>query len=128
MGNAIHRFEDLPVWQESRRLLIRILELFKKQNTRGDFGFADQIIRASRSISANIAEGFEAETNRQFVQFLGYAKRSASEVRSHLYDALDEGKISQTTFNELAESTVLLGKMIGGFIRYLQSHPYNRRP
>ncbi len=69
----------------------------------------------------NIAEGSEAQTNPEFIQFLGYAKRSAGEVRAQLYDALDEKYIDQPTFDTLSERTEKIGRMIGGFIRYLAS-------
>ena len=70
---------------------------------------------------ANVAEGFEREGNKEFVQFLTYSKGSAAEVKSHLYVALDARFISDDQFKttyDLAEQT---GKLLGGFIRYLES-------
>ncbi len=67
----------------------------------------------------NVAEGAEAQTNPEFIQFLGYAKRSAGEVRAQLYDALDEQYIDQENFGRIRERTEKIGRMIGGFIRYL---------
>lgn len=60
-------------------------------------------------------------TSPEFINFLGYAKRSASEVRSHLYDALDEKYISDTEFKELTEKTHSIGRMIAKLIHHLQS-------
>ena len=118
---TLHSFEDMSAWQESRSLVRAIRKLCKQDRTRRDFAFVDQITRSARSISANIAEGFEAMTVPEFIKFLGYAKRSAGEVRSHLYDALDERYIDQTEFNALSKQTIAIGKMIAGFIHYLQS-------
>lgn len=71
-------------WQDARDLT-RFVRLFcKKAVDTKDWGWADQISRASLSIMANIAEGCDATTNAEFVMFLGYAKRSRAEVRSHL--------------------------------------------
>ena len=50
---------------------------------------------------ANIAEGFGSDTNAQFITFLGYARRSAVEVQSLLYVALDRQYISQEQFDAI---------------------------
>lgn len=67
----------------------------------------------------NIAEGFDAGTDKQFIQFLGYARRSASEVQSQLYAALDQGFITQHQFNQIYESATICKKKINGLLRYL---------
>ncbi|GAB6282455.1 MAG: hypothetical protein STSR0008_12010 [Ignavibacterium sp.] len=68
------RFEDLIVWQKSFNLSIEIYRLFKDSL---DFGFKDQICRTSLSIPSNIAEGFERESNKEFISFLQIAKGSS---------------------------------------------------
>src|SRR3989338_5406832 len=85
-----HRFEDMEIWQEARILVREVRAICKHPRVRRDFIFIDQITRAARSVLYNVAEGAEAQTNPEFVQFLGYAKRSVGEVRAQLYDALDE--------------------------------------
>ena len=77
----IERFEDIIAWQLAKELTISIYSLFEKSN---DYGFKDQIQRASISIMNNIAEGFERKTNNEFKQFLYIAKGSCGEVRSML--------------------------------------------
>lgn len=78
----VEKFKDLEVWQNTVELSISIYDILK--NCRG-FSFRDQICRASVSIAPNIAEGFERQYNKEFIQFLYIAKGSAAEVRTQLY-------------------------------------------
>jgi len=114
-------FEEIEVWQEARKLIREIRAICKRSKVVRDFAFIDQVTRSSRSIAANIAEGNDAMTHPEFIAFLGHAKRSAAEVRSHLYDALDEKYISQEEFDRLAEQTIIITKMIAKLIHYLQT-------
>lgn len=70
---------------------------------------------------ANIAEGFDGGSNREFTKFPVYSIRSASEVQSHLYVALDQGYINQHDFKSLYDLTLKAKNLISGFIRYLRS-------
>jgi four helix bundle protein len=58
---------------------------------------------------------------------LGYAKRSAGEVRAHLYDALEEGYLSKKEFDELCERTKKICRMIAGLIHYLQTLDHSQK-
>jgi four helix bundle protein len=69
---------------------------------------------------SNIAEGFERDGNKEFIQFLAVAKGSSGEVRSQLYVALDNGFIDQKQFESAHKLVVETGRLIGGFIRYLK--------
>ena len=80
-----------------------------------DFGLKDQIQRASVSIMANVAEGFDACSNIEFLRFLGYARRSSVEVKSHLYIALDLNYISEGSFTEMIDQTQKCTALIKGF-------------
>ena len=77
----IEKFEDVIAWQKSKELTLNIYKIFKDCK---DFGFKNQIERASVSIMNNIAEGFERRTNKELKNFLFIAKGSAGEVRSRL--------------------------------------------
>lgn len=68
----------------------------------------------------NIAEGFGRGGNKEFIQFLSTAKGSASEVQTQLYVALDAEYITKERFQQLYDLAQSSGKLIGGFIRYLQ--------
>ena len=123
---SIERFEDIRAWQKARELTHLIYMMTKESPFVKDVWLRDQIRSASGSIMANIAEGFDSRSNSEFLRFLGYARRSASEVQSHLYIALDEGYITQAQFQQayhLAEETKGL---IGGFMRYLTSIPISK--
>ncbi len=114
-------FEEIEAWKESRLLIQKIRSICKKKNVVRDFSFVDQITRASRSIAANIAEGNDSMNPLEFITFLGYAKRSAAEVRSHLYDALDEGYIDEGEFTVLNEQSKKIARMLSNLASYLQT-------
>ena len=79
---TIKNFEDLMIWQDARVLVGAVYALMKESK---DFGFKDQIQRASVSVMNNIAEGFERKSDSEFNRFLDIAKASCGEVRSMIY-------------------------------------------
>ena len=72
-------FENLEVWKGAIELAVQVYDVFRGCR---DFSFRDQIQRASVSISSNIAEGYERDSNTEFIRFLFIAKGSCGEVRS----------------------------------------------
>ncbi len=74
--------ENLKVWQDTR---IFVNEIYDMMQACRDYGFKDQIQRASVSIMNNIAEGFESGSDKMFVRYLSISKGSCSEVKSMLY-------------------------------------------
>ena len=113
----IERFEDIISWKKAREVTVRIYQLF---STSRDFGFRDQIQRASVSIMNNVAEGFERDSDRDFVRFLFYAKASCGELRSMLYLAEDLNYLSHTEFEELMALSLETSKLISGLIKSLR--------
>lgn len=118
----ITRFEDIEAWQLARELAQMVYRLTKKKNFGQDFGLRRQIQEAAGSAMHNIAEGFDAETNAEFIRFLRYAKRSCSEVQSELYVALDEGYILKDEFDDTYEQARRTRAAIRGFINYLEKY------
>ncbi|MFV8371844.1 four helix bundle protein [Flavobacterium sp. LB2P74] len=112
-------FEEINSWQKSRLFNKRIYEITENTIFKKDFDFVRQIRRASISISSNIAEGFERNTDKEFVYFLYVSKASAAEVRSQLYLALDLNYISKIEFDELYLNVSDISKLLSGFIKYL---------
>jgi four helix bundle protein len=116
----IKRFEDILAWQEARKLVKDIYQITRGGAFAKDFGLRDQIQRAAVSVMANIAEGFDCESHVEFARFLGIARRSAVEVQSLLYAALDIGYLSEETFKiEYAQSEKTKA-LIGGFKKSLK--------
>ena len=81
---TITRFEEIEAWQIARELTKLIYSLTDENKFSRGFGLEDQIRRAAVSIMSNISEGFESQTQAQFIRYLGLAKASAGEVRSQL--------------------------------------------
>ncbi len=119
----IERFEDLEMWQASRRLASLIYSLSNKGSFARDYGLRDQITRAAISIMSNIAEGFERHSDKAFSSFLDIARGSAAEVRSQLYLALDVGHITEEEFKTASAAVSGVGMMITKFLQYLRSSP-----
>jgi len=112
-------FEEITSWQKARQFNKRIYEVTENQNFKRDFDLVRQIRRASISISSNISEGFERNTDKEFIHFLYIAKASAAEVRSQLYLALDLNYIEKIEFEKLFNDVSDISKLISGFIKYL---------
>ena len=115
----IERFEDIEAWQLARELTRKVYRLTKKPRFSKDYGLKKQIQDAAGSSMHNIAEGFDSETNPEFIRFLRYAKRSCTEVQSELYVALDEKYISTDEFSDIYELAGRTRAAIRGFINYL---------
>lgn len=92
---TIQNFEELRSWKKARELAGYIYELTRREKFSRDFGLRAQIQRAASSVMHNIAEGFESGSDPEFVRFLKMARRSAGEVQSQLYLALDVNYITE---------------------------------
>lgn len=113
--STISNFEDLPVWKLARKLTILVYGITNSPVFGRDYGLRDQIRRASISMMSNIAEGFEHETQAQFISYLGRSKASAGEIRCQLYIALDLNYISEVQFQKTALMAEECSKQIYGF-------------
>lgn len=130
---TIMRFEDIEAWKKGRELRKAVYAHTRKGDFAKDFALRDQIRRAAISITSNIAEGFDREGNREFLQFLSNAKGSCGEVRDQLYAALDEGYIVQAEFEALYNQSHEVSRLISGFMKYLRTtsirgHKYLQGP
>ena len=122
----IDQFEDIEAWQLARELARKVYRLTKKPRFAKDYGLKRQIQDAAGSSMHNIAEGFDSETNAEFIRFLRYAKRSCTEVQSELYLALDEEYVSTDEFKDVYEQARRTRAAIYGFIKYLKKYEENK--
>ncbi|MEZ5031474.1 MAG: four helix bundle protein [Saprospiraceae bacterium] len=118
---TIQRFEDLEIWQLGRELAREMAAITESDPWYRQFDLIDQIRRSSGSVPDNIAEGFERDGNREFIQYLSMAKGSCGETRSQLYRALDRKLISEEEFTQWQEKTLYLSAKIASFMRYLKN-------
>ena len=114
----IEKFEDIISWKKGIELATDIYSIFKDNR---DFGFRDQIQRATVSVSNNIAEGFERRSNKELCQFLYIAKGSAGEVRSMLNISIKLNYISKIQFDDLYGKCLEISRLISGLIKTLQT-------
>jgi four helix bundle protein len=119
----IKRFEDIIAWQEARKLVKAIYKLTGSGALTRDFGLRDQLQRASVSVMTNIAEGFDCDSQVEFARFLGISRRSAVEVQSLLYAALDIGYIDEAIIKEHYQHCEKTKAIIGGLKRSLKKRP-----
>jgi four helix bundle protein len=116
----VRQFEDLEIWKQSRELCKDIYRITNYEIFNKDFRFRDQIRASSGSIMDNIAEGFERNGNKEFIQFLYIAKGSCGETRSQLYRALDNNYIVNEEFITIHNKAFQLSTSISNFIQYLK--------
>lgn len=121
---TIKRFEDIEAWKQARVVCEKIYELTLKDLFRKDYSLVDQIRRSSGSAMDNIAEGFERDVNREFIQFLNISKGSIGETRSQLYRALDYEYINQDEFDANYDECIKLSRQIRGFFDYLKQSDF----
>jgi four helix bundle protein len=113
--NKANSFEDLIVWKESMQL---VLMIYKEMKECKDYGFKDQIQRAAVSIPSNIAEGFERNSDKEFIQYLYISRVSCAEVRTQIYLAISLNYMQKEKGKELLNKTINISKMIYKLIEY----------
>ncbi|GAB4499840.1 MAG: four helix bundle protein [Anaerolineales bacterium] len=126
----VARFEDLVAWQQARQLVKQIYTLTQKTPFERDFGLRDQMRRAAVSAMTNIAEGFDCESPLEFARFLEIARRSAVEVQSLLYTALDVQYLSKTEFETYYRTAQNVKAVIGGLraAQFKRTAPEKTKP
>ena len=118
--STIKNFEDLEIWQKSR-ILCQNIDKYCLKNNKFQKHDQNQIDRSSASVMDIIAEGFEREGNKEFVNFLTMSKGSVGEVRSQLIRAFDRNYLDESTFLTLKDDAINMSKMLSGFINYLKN-------
>ncbi len=116
----VESFEEIDAWKKARKLVNRIYKISSSGEFSKDWSLKDQVRRAALSIMSNIAEGYSRQTDKEFTQFLFIARGSTAEVQSQLYVALDLEYIDNDKFELLYQETIIIIKLLSGFIKYLK--------
>jgi four helix bundle protein len=117
--SIIRTFEDLDVWKVCRDLRTQIVTIVRTFPKEEQYRLRDQLIRASRSVTANLAEGYGRFHYAENIQFARQARGSLYEIIDHLTVAQEEKLISDETFTLVRESVLRAVLVVNGFIRYL---------
>ena len=117
-------FEELDVWKLSRKFAARIYRITSVDPFAMDFPLRDQLRRSSGSVMDNIAEGFERDGKKEFVQFLYIAKASCGESRSQIYRAKDANYLEEGDFEQLKNEAEVISRSLSNFIKYLKESEY----
>jgi len=110
-------FKKLKVWEKAHFLTLRVYRVTKDFPSDERFGLTSQLRRASASIPTNIAEGCGRNGEREFLNFMGIAAGSASEVEYQLILARDLNYINPETYKELIGQVIEIKKMLTVFMK-----------
>ena len=113
-------FQDLDVWKKSRVFRKEISILARRLPKEEKYRLVDQMIRSSRSITSNIAEGYGRFHYQENIQYCRQSRGSMEETMDHLITALDEGYIDQERLEELDKLHTRCIRLINGYINYLR--------
>lgn len=108
------RFEELEVWQKSFELAAEVFEKFEGCR---NFSLKDQITRSALSVPSNISEGFERNSNKEFIHFLRIAKASSGELRTQLRLSVRINQLDEALGKRLIEEAETVSAMLAGLIR-----------
>jgi four helix bundle protein len=118
-------FESLNVWQQAREIRNEVFQLCKSFPKEETYKLTDQMVRSSRSIGNNIAEGYGRYHYQENIQFCRQSRGSSYELIDHLITALDCEYIQDKTYSDLQESIIDCIKLTNGYIAYLHRQKSN---
>ena len=110
-------FKELRVWQAAKELAVAVYRLGSPDGLDRDFGLRSQMRRAAVSVAANIAEGYERNSDKDFVRFLFIAKGSLGELRTHLEIASAVGYLTSDEFAQTDSHCIQAGAMLTNLIK-----------
>ena len=118
---TFNSFEEIQAWQKAKDLTVSLYRMTNEEPLKKDYDLVRQMRRAAISITSNIAEGFERQTQKEFIQFLFIAKGSTGELRSQLTIAKELELISAKAEQEIKQSCIEVSMMLGSLIKYLRT-------
>ena len=118
--NKYASFEDLEVYKRAVKFTAKVYDLLNKSPLKEDFAMVDQIRRATISISNNVCEGFERETDKELIRFLYFSKGSAGEVRN-LFNLMEEiGYFEAVELDDYRKEVINISKQLANYIKYVK--------
>jgi four helix bundle protein len=120
MKSKIESFEDLYVYQRAREFSRKIADVVKKLPKNETNKLKDQMTRARRSITNNIAEGYGRYHYQENIQYNRYSRGSICEIVDDLIEWRDEHYIDEQSYHVLKEEAYSLMKILNSYIGYLQ--------
>lgn len=120
-SRKIKKFEDVDAWKRAHALCIRI---YRSMEDSREFIFRGHIFKTALSVSSNIAEGFERQSGREYIQFLNYAKGSCGELRSQLYVAEDLGIVEGNQVRDMIQEAKEISSMINGLMMSVKKRTF----
>ena len=122
-----YKVEELPVFLEAQAFTVAVTAILQRSTLRRNSKSYEQIVEANDSILANMEEGFVQESDDAFARFLYYSKGSIAEVLRRLRRAAARGEVPRDAVTGLDEKAENLGRMLGGFIKYLKVSGFRNR-
>jgi four helix bundle protein len=122
-----HRIDELPVFSYAQEFAASVTAILARSGLRRNSKVYEQIVDANESILANMDEGFDQESDDGFAKFLYYSKGTLAEVMRRLRRAAANGQISREDLATLDSKAEQLGRMLGGFIKYLRQSGFKDR-
>ena len=118
-GNDIESFEDLEVFQRAYRISLEVHRVSLELPSHEQFGLADQLRRASKSICANLAEGFakQSYSGAEYKRFVQMAVGSANEMRVWLRYCVDLGYLDESRWQVWRDEYIEIAKMLQGIAK-----------
>lgn len=120
MENSHKSFTELVVWKKTRELKNELKTLSDSFPAEEKYRLTDQLIRSSRSINSNIAEGHGRYTYKEQIRYCIQARGSLSETLNHLIDAFDCSYISAEQLKHFENKIEEVGKLLNGYITWLR--------
>jgi four helix bundle protein len=122
-----HTLEELPIYSKVLEFWYAVIEILKTPKLRKDRKLCEQIESANDSIDANMKEGFEQPTDAAFGNFVFTSKGSTAEVMARMKEAHRKRYITDEQLAHVIALGEPLGKMMGGFIKYLAASGFTDR-
>lgn len=113
-------FTELETWKQARKIRLNISDIVKKFPPEEKFRLTDQIIRCSRSIGNNIAEGHGRFHFQDNIRFCVIARGSLSETLDHMIIARDENYVNDELFKSFQNDYDQCLKLLNGYIHFIK--------